>query len=94
MCIQGFHWGLLYILQGIKPHTFEELATHVHDMELSIANRGDKNILISNVKNEKKKHVNVTLEESMVVNLALLKSSFKENGKKKLKSNKNMKGVN
>ena len=38
ICMQGIHWGLLYILQGIRPRTFEELATQAPDMELSIAN--------------------------------------------------------
>ena len=46
MCIQGMNWGLLYIFQGIRPHTFEELATRAHDMELSIANHGSKKNLI------------------------------------------------
>ena len=36
------NFGLHYIFQGLNTNTFEELATHAHDMELSMYLRKDQ----------------------------------------------------
>ncbi|KAA0058531.1 ty3-gypsy retrotransposon protein [Cucumis melo var. makuwa] len=67
---------------GIKPRTFEELVTIAHDVELSIANRGNNDLLVPK---KKKKEVKSTqkvskdaTKEAMVVSMTLLKFVSKE----------------
>ncbi|KAK2982594.1 hypothetical protein RJ640_002083 [Escallonia rubra] len=87
MCMQGMHWGLLYILQGNRPTSFEELATRFHDMEISIANHGGNSPALPDPRKERREGKKVersskmTGKESLAVTTAPLKVPKKDKHK-------------
>ncbi|KAH7842429.1 hypothetical protein Vadar_005237 [Vaccinium darrowii] len=84
MCMNGMHWGLIYIFQRRKLRTFKELATSAYDVEISIANHGGKNPPILEKPSDKKdvkkgdKFSKGTTKDSIMVTTALVKITAKD----------------
>jgi len=53
MYSQAIEWDLLYVLQISKPQTFQKLATKVHNMEVTIANRRSNSFGFGKLKKDK-----------------------------------------
>jgi hypothetical protein len=74
------HWGLHYILKGIKPKSFEELATRAQDKKLSIAAAENLSLPMQEPRKNKpkgrglKKNASkVERKQSLVINSASIK---------------------
>ncbi|KAL9239006.1 hypothetical protein vseg_013365 [Gypsophila vaccaria] len=72
ICINGMNWELLYILSGIKPQNFQELATRAYDMEITINARNKGSTSYFKARERKKNEDNIeeletTIEDVMAV---------------------------
>ncbi|KAK3043384.1 hypothetical protein RJ639_002686 [Escallonia herrerae] len=93
MCMQGMHWELLYILQGNKPCTFEELETRGHNMEITIASHGGNNFPIGDPRKDTREAKwwwgsEATTEDSMIITATSLNIPKKIKGRKKRRRKK------
>lgn len=63
ICIQRMHWGFLYILKRMWPHTFEELVAWAHDIEFVVKTNASKSIYIEELKDDTIGSKNITNED-------------------------------
>ena len=63
MCIQGMHWGLLYILQETQPHTFDELVTRAHNIKIVLKTNASKNMSIEELEENTIRDTSITNED-------------------------------
>ena len=67
ICIQGMHWGLIYILWGTWPRTLKELVTQAHDIELLIKTNASENMSIKELENDITRGKNIIYEDKKSV---------------------------
>ena len=82
MCIQGTHWGLCYILQGIQPENFDELSIKAHKMEINLERQKpfvtNPRKIVDKSQSKNRGMTSINFEESMMASIAPVKASSKK----------------